>query len=161
MRGRKKKPIEIKKLEGNPGKRPLEDVVSAEDIKKVQEEQQITKPRWMTMRAKAIWDRLFPYLEKLGILTILDKESFAGFCQSYADWVEARLEAQKYKQDKSEYARRRYKECMKLADRAFEKWKTLAIEFGLTPSSRGRISIENKNLIKDKEWEEFEKLLTN
>jgi len=160
MRGRKKKPVEIKMMEGNPGKRPLDDVINVHDIKKV-DDGQIVKPKWMTARAKAVWNRLSPALEKLGILTVLDRESFVGFCQSYADWVDARLEAQKYRQDKSEYARRKYKENMKLADKAFEKWRVLATEFGLTPSSRGRISVSKQTLIEDTDVREIEMMLTN
>jgi len=164
MRGRKRKPVGIRMLEGNPSKKPLDNSINSEDINSVignSENNGIPKkPKWLSDRARLEWKRLSPYLKNLGLLTPLDRSSFASYCQLYADWVECKLEMRKLKEDGSKEAIKKYKELFRRANQLFEQWKSLATEFGLTPSSRERLSIDKQNLIKDKEWEEFEKLLT-
>ena len=82
-RGRKPKPTALKKLEGNPGKRPLNDL---EPLPKVT---MLRCPNWLEPEAKKEWRRLAPVLIGAGILTSADAVPFAGYCQAYARWKEA------------------------------------------------------------------------
>ena len=78
-RGRKPKPTALKLLEGNPGKRPLNDrepVPLKGDIK---------CPDWLLPEAKKEWKRLAPALEAMGVLTMADLTAFEGYCQAYYD----------------------------------------------------------------------------
>lgn len=83
IRGPKPKPTAIKILEGNPGKRPLNN-------KEPQPKQGIPEcPEWLEPEAKKVWERLAIELAQMGTLTTVDREVFASFCQSYARWKEA------------------------------------------------------------------------
>ena len=83
VRGRKPKPTALKALEGNPGRRPLnekEPTPPKIDIK---------CPTWLLPEAKKEWKRLAPSLEAMGVLTMADMTAFSGYCQAYARWKEA------------------------------------------------------------------------
>ena len=81
--GRKPKPTAIKKLEGNPGKRQLNEY----EPKPMQKAPKC--PMWLETEAKKEWRRTARQLEDLGILTEVDMAAFAGYCQAYARWKEA------------------------------------------------------------------------
>jgi len=87
--GRKPKPTKLKIIEGNPGKRPLNE---NEPIP-----QSIAPecPDWLSDDAKKEWKRLAPELERLGLLTVLDMAAFAGYCQSYAKLKKSMLKTYK------------------------------------------------------------------
>ena len=81
--GRVPKPSALKILEGNPGKRPLNN----------REPKPARKappcPKWLEPEAKKEWRRLASKLEQLGILTEADMSVFASYCQAYARWKAA------------------------------------------------------------------------
>jgi len=81
--GRKPKPTALKRLEGNPGKRQLNE------HEPVPPKSIIRCPAWLEAEAKKEWKRLAPSLEAMGILTSVDITAFAGYCQAYARWKEA------------------------------------------------------------------------
>ena len=76
-RGRKPKPTAIKLLEGNPGRRPLNE------HEPVPPKATIKCPAWLEPEAKKEWKRLAPALESMGVLTSVDISAFAGYCQAY------------------------------------------------------------------------------
>ena len=81
-RGRKPKPTALKVLEGNPGKRPLNN-------KEPQPEKKAPRcPSWLEPEAKKEWKRMAKTLEAIGVLTQVDKAAYAGYCQAYARWKE-------------------------------------------------------------------------
>ena len=82
-RGRKPKPTALKLLEGNPGKRPLND------REPVPPKATLKCPAWLLPEAKKEWKRLAPALEAMGVLTMADLTKFEGYCQAYARWKEA------------------------------------------------------------------------
>ena len=79
--GRKKKPSAIRILEGNRGHRPI-----PEELPKI--ESRAICPRWLSKRATAEWRRLAPELRKLGLLTKLDQDNFATYCEGVSDLEE-------------------------------------------------------------------------
>ena len=82
-RGRKPTPTAIKELEGNPGKRKLNDK-EPKPVKKAP-----SCPKWLEAEAKKEWRRLSKKMEMMGVLTEVDMAAFAGYCQAYARWKEA------------------------------------------------------------------------
>ena len=74
--GRKPKPTAIKKLEGNPGKRQLNEN-EPKPVKKAPK-----CPMWLETEAKKEWRRTARQLEDLGILTEVDMAAFAGTPQA-------------------------------------------------------------------------------
>src|SRR3989304_3311411 len=78
-RGPAAKPASLRLLEGNPGKRPIREGPKPRPLRP-------TCPSWLSPQAKAEWRRLAPELERLGLLTHLDRAAFAAYCQSFAQW---------------------------------------------------------------------------
>ena len=79
-RGPPPKPTKLKLLAGNPGKRPLN---------RREPQPRKTTPRcpaWLGKEARAVWKRMVPELRRMGVLTVIDGEALAAFCQTYARW---------------------------------------------------------------------------
>ena len=158
MAAPKPKPTKLKILEGNPGKRPL----NLNEPKPLQIA--LECPDWLLDEAKKEWKRLAPELERLGLLTIIDKIAFAGLCQSYAKWKAAEEFIKKNgttyripKMDKSGKVVSVYIAPfpeVAIANQSLRQIKSFASEFGLTPSSRGGIYLPGETLD-----DEFEALL--
>jgi len=92
--------------------------------------------------AKAEWERMAPLLEQLGILSEIDHGMFEAMCISYADWVKYSKMAQDkplVKAPKTGYIQ--VSPFVTLADKALKAYMKIAVEFGLTPSSRSRIFV--------------------
>lgn len=136
MTGRKSKPTNLKKLEGNPGKRPIN--------KNEPQPNAILPdcPAELSDKAKDEWHRMAQALFDLGLLTQVDRASLAIYCQSYANWIEA---INRLNTDGMVYVTdtgfERPSAWHKIADMESKTMRSFATEFGLTPSSRGRISV--------------------
>ena len=72
-RGRKPTPTAIKELEGNPGKRPLNQ--NEPKPKKTAP----SCPKWLDKEAKKEWRRLAAKMEQMGVLSEVDMAAFAGY----------------------------------------------------------------------------------
>ena len=148
MAGRKNKPTAIKKLEGNPGKRPLNDSEPQPDKTPPK------CPSWLLKEAKREWHRVVPELERLGLLTIVDRAALAGYCEAYSRWVMAAKELKTgftYDEPKEEHLTmdghriiiltRSKKPEVEIVRDALNQVKAFCAEFGLTPSARGRMKV--------------------
>ena len=147
--GRKPKPTNLKRLEGNPGRRPL----NKNEPKPIPIAPEC--PEWLSNKAKEEWARAAPVLERLGLLTELDRAVFAGYCQNYGKWVEA----EKFLKEKgTTYAYPRKDKDgntislyiapypqVAIARQCMELIIKLCAEFGMTPSSRGRMSLPGED----------------
>ena len=132
--GRAPKPTELKILEGNPGKRPLNKNEPA-PAKKAP-----SCPKWLEPEAKKEWRRLAKHMESLGILTEVDMAAFASYCQAYARWKEAEEFISQHgsiMRTKSGYVQQVPQ--VSIAQSYNKILTKLAEQFGLTPSSRSRI----------------------
>ena len=83
-RGRKLKPTALKKLQGNPGKRKLND-----DEPKFTELMGAEPPEWLNDLATTMWQTIMPELIANKILTVADLHNVESFCMAYARWREA------------------------------------------------------------------------
>lgn len=138
-RGRPPKPTEIKILEGNPGKRPL-------NMNEPKPNPLVPEcPEWLSDVAKKEWKRVVPELERLGLLTCVDGAALEGYCQSYARWVEAEQFMIKHGTIfKTPNGYIQQVPQVAIAQKYLNVVKAFCAEFGLTPSSRSRLTIENK-----------------
>lgn len=141
MRGRKPKPTLLKTLEGNPGKRPLNDrePVPPDGIPDC--------PDFLTDEARAEWFRTAKVLKEMQLLTLADRSALAAYCTAYGRWVEAEQQVQKYgtivkSPNKGFPMKSPY---LTVADQALESMRKLMVEFGLTPSSRSRIRVPDRS----------------
>lgn len=149
-RGRKPKPTALKVLEGNPGKRPLND------REPVPPKGTLKCPAWLLPEAKKEWKRLAPALEAMGVLTMADLTAFEGYCQAYARWKEAEAFITQHGsifQTPSGYVQQVPQ--VSIAQTNMKIMLKFCEQFGLTPSARSRIvGGENSD-----EEDEMEKLL--
>lgn len=134
--GRKPKPTHLKVLEGNPGKRPLPR--SEPKPRPVPPK----RPAWLTGEGRREWERVVPELSRLGLLTIVDGAALAGYCQSWADYVETTRFLKKRGrtfETPNGYVQQRPE--VSIAQKSLQLVRAFCAEFGLTPSSRGRMSL--------------------
>jgi P27 family predicted phage terminase small subunit len=151
MKGRKPKPTSLHVLNGNPSKKNLDKQIKNEpNPPKIAPE----CPAWLKDYAKKIWNKFYPELERLGLLTIVDEIAFASLCQNYATYIE--LEKLLEKEGRTVRSRTgviKTRPEVHIANNALNFIKAFAVEFGLTPSSRGRIQLPPEDL--DSEFEKF------
>ena len=134
VRGRKPKPTALKKLEGNPGKRPLNE------HEPLPPKGTIRCPTWLEAEAKKEWRRLAPSLEAMGVLTMADITAFSGYCQAYARWKEAEEFITQHGsifQTPSGYVQQVPQ--VSIAQQNLKIMQSFCSEFGLTPATRARI----------------------
>jgi P27 family predicted phage terminase small subunit len=145
MKGRKKKPLAIVRMEGNPGKRRLpskdEEVVAVPGAPKC--------PDWLNGVAKLEWSRVVPLMNAQGTLAQADMAIIAGYCNCYAKAVEYSevkdlsdindpllliAMADKERKDQS------------LALKYWARCQSMASLLGLSPSDRAKLSIPGKKI---------------
>jgi P27 family predicted phage terminase small subunit len=135
--GRKPRPTHLKVLEGNPGKRPL---------RKNEPKPPPTVPhcpRHLSDEAKKEWRRVTPLLDTLGLLTQIDRAALAMYCEAWGRWVEAEDCLKRYGvMVKSPSGFPMQSPYLAVANKAIEQMRGLLSEFGMSPASRTRISVE-------------------
>ena len=133
-RGRKPKPTALKLLEGNPGKRPINE------HEPIPPKGTVKCPTWLEPEAKKEWKRLASSLEAMGVLTQADLTAFAGYCQAYARWKEAEEFITQHGsifQTPSGYVQQVPQ--VSIAQQNLKIMQSFCSEFGLTPATRARI----------------------
>jgi P27 family predicted phage terminase small subunit len=136
MRGRKPKPTRIKVLSGNPGKRPLpkNDVKPPREIPR--------PPPILQGLARKEWWRMAPLLYDAGLLTKIDVPALATYCQCYARWCEAEEEIRRSGTViKSSKGQPMVSPFLKVANIALQQLMRMLVEFGMSPSSRSRVTV--------------------
>ena len=153
-RGRKPKPTELKLLEGNPGKRPVNE-------KEPKPKKQAPRcPSWLEPEAKKEWKRMSKTLESIGVLTQVDGAAFAGYCQAYARWKEAEEFLTKHGtifKTPSGYIQQVPQ--VSIAQTYLKVMKDFCSEFGLTPAARTRIQVEPAKGSEDDPMEDLLKVM--
>src|SRR5262245_10470136 len=137
MKGRKPKPTIIRILEGNPGKRALND------HEPVPPPGMPDCPEYLDDEAKAEWFRTAKVLHDMQLLSMADRTALAAYCVAYSRWIHAEQQVKKYgsivKSPEKGFPMKSPYLC--IADQAIETMRKFMVEFGLTPSSRSRIRV--------------------
>ncbi len=143
MRGRKPKPISLKLIEGNPGKRPIHG-------REPQPPQsQPSCPAHLSPSAKAEWKRLGQSLNRIGLLTQVDRAALAAYCQAYGRWVEAeRKLAETPVLLKTPAGYVQPSPWLAISSKQLELMAKFMAELGLTPSSRSRLAVQFPSRVK-------------
>lgn len=140
IRGPAPKPTRLKIINGNPGKRPLNEK-EPQPLK--------TKPKcpsWINKEAKKEWKRIAPELERLGLLTDIDTSALAAYCQAYSHWKDAEEFMTKHGTVfKTPSGYMQQLPHVSIANNAMKIMRAFSAEFGLTPSSRTRIEIDSQD----------------
>lgn len=140
MAGRPPKPSKIRKLHGNPSKRPLND---AEPEPKPPAKPP-TPPTWLGKEAKKEYRRVAKELFALGLLTELDRTALAAYAVAYERWVKANagIEEHSLVLVVGENCYMQQSPYVAIANAAAKEMKSFLTEFGMTPSARSRLRVE-------------------
>jgi P27 family predicted phage terminase small subunit len=139
MRGRKPLPSNVVRLRGNPGKRRLNDAEPRPASKAP------ACPACLGDEARKEWQRLSKELAALGLLTGLDRNLLAAYCQAHALWVEAVASLGRYgTMVKSPNGFPMQSPYVAVVNKQVDVMIRVAAEFGMTPSSRTRIRVGDK-----------------
>src|SRR5262245_36296787 len=128
-RGRKPKPLRLKILGGNPGKRPL-------NLREPKPPAGLPRcPSHLDKSAKKEWRRIVPILADMQLLTLIDGTAIAMYCQAYARWTEANAKIAEYGMvllvGKTQYPT--ISPYVMIANSTFKQMQSMLAEFGMTP----------------------------
>jgi P27 family predicted phage terminase small subunit len=141
QRGPAKTPTVLNELRGNPGKRKRNH---GEPMPAVGERVP-SAPRWLGEGGRRHWRQLAPRLHAVGLLTEVDVVGLAMLCEALGQYLEARdlvsREGMVAISDKGNAYHHPALAQMNTARGEVLRW---AQQFGMTPSSRSRISVEAK-----------------
>lgn len=132
-----KKPTKLKVLQGTarkdrmPANEPQPTPIAPE------------MPKGLDRYAKQCWQRNVPILERLGLLTEADMEMFISYCQAWSRYCHANKRLKKVLKEADDIEVIRRAEVS--VEKAEHSVRLLANEFGLSPASRSRLSVEVKN----------------
>lgn len=128
--GRPRKPTRLKLLQGNPGKRKL-----PKDEPRPVSPSSLAAPEWLSGHAREEWERIAPEVGRLGLVTVLDLQVFAGYCVAYARWRQAKKAVEGESVDIA-IARG----LVRMEKEAMAQMEKLATAFGFTPASRSKVT---------------------
>lgn len=135
--GRKRKPTPILKLHGTfrddrrSGNEPTPDIECPD------------MPRFITGEARKEWERIVPLLAEARCLTRWDMAALAAYCQTWKEFVRLcrainRITAYTIQTDKGNTVQN---PLVGAKNKAFNNLLRICGEFGLTPASRSRLTL--------------------
>lgn len=143
QRGPKPLPANVHMLRGNPSKLPAEKLRN-----EVRPDIEIpTCPKHLSTTARTEWRRITVELEKLGLISQIDRAALAVYCQAYGRWVQAENKLKELGEDGIvDETPSGYKQIgvwLQVSNRAVEQMHKFQAEFGMTPSARSRVTPSN------------------
>lgn len=150
--GRPPKPIQIRRIQGNPGRRPLPENEPQPPAGEV------NAPSWLTARGKRAWREMQPVLEAMHLLTTADTQALSLLCDAYAEYIEARAVIKKLgptyetvrvlawatneagdEEPSVTSTMVRARPEVAIASDAWRRVSLMLQQFGMTPSSRSKV----------------------
>ncbi len=156
--GRHSLPTNVHLLRGNPSKKSLADLVD-----ELKPEIAIPNcPAHLLPEARKEWRRITPQLERYGLISKIDRAALSLYCQSWARWVWAERQMQRQmaraEEKRAEVEARgeiysggdgmtvatpnghmTYSPHWVIANKAMEQVNKYLANFGMDPSSRGKV----------------------
>ena len=150
-------PKKIHQLHGNPGRRPFNKNQPEPPVK-------IPKPpiRLGTI-ARRHWKYVVPLLEEMGVLSSIDSAALAAYCQTFEQWSNLEDIIKKDKKlaadDENKLSLRDNLSVGRSLIQIRNQMRMMLAEFGMTPASRGRVTVLDykKPLDEFEEWEKGSK----
>lgn len=128
-----RKPIALRILQGNPGKRPIPDEVEIKG-------EFPSAPSVLDAKAKKEWRRLAPILTEIGVLTPADWGVFALYCAAFSRFQSSAAHCKKYGEVvvklSGQQAMSPHYYVMRQSG---EDMRKLAGELGITPAARSKV----------------------
>ncbi len=134
--GRRPTPTNIKLVQGNPGKRKI-GAAAGEPIPAIRLPR---PPDGLSAAAVKEWRRLGKQLAELGLMSPLDRNAFATYCEAWAQWLDATREIQnKGMLIRAPSGYPMVNPFFTIARQCVKQMDSLLAEFGLTPGARTRL----------------------
>ncbi|CAJ7420107.1 P27 family phage terminase small subunit [Burkholderia pseudomallei] len=134
MRGRKPTPTALKLVRGNPGKRPLPENEPTPSL-------DVQMPEYLSAQAAKHWPIVTKQLQDAGVLTSMDATALSLFCECFAKWKHANDQVLKFGPViKAPSGFPVQSPFLAIANKAHDQMCKLLVEFGMTPSSRSRVT---------------------
>lgn len=136
-RGRKPKPTEQKKLAGNPGKRKINEKEPKPEV--------VIPPAPDHLDGPALdeWHRVTAELQKLRMITAMDRAPLVALCQAWGDYIKACEEIEKEGEVLfSDKGNAYLNPWTGIKTSAMDRILRISAEFGMTPSARSRLKVE-------------------
>ena len=132
------KPTRLKILEGNRGRRALNDREPQPPAFAV------APPKWLDAFGRGEWNRLAPSLLGIGLLTDYDVQQYGAYCQAVGDIRKYRryLKANGETYENAGWVTPRPE--MKFLHDAYERLHKFGSAFGFSPAARSRIAMAPK-----------------
>jgi P27 family predicted phage terminase small subunit len=146
------------------GKRPKSNVVKLLQGQRVRTSKRAPRvpagtpepPEHLNKEAKAVWAKVAPKLYAAGLLTELDREALGALCCCAARVAEAeRHLAAEGPTVVGARGAMRQSPWLSIAAAARRQMLSLAQEFGMTPSSRGRIKAGEPPAVRDDDFDDL------
>ena len=157
MRGAKPIPTAIHEKNGNPGKINLNARKATEPQSR---DHSGESPVDLSDRARETWNRIAPALMEMRVLTEADHYALIELCELLADSAEYRESLRRLRADDPEgdliCASKTAHPYFNMRHKTIALVIRLMTEFGLTPSSRTRIAVQQSE-----EADELDKFLTD
>lgn len=132
------KPTHLKLVEGNKGKRAINNFEPDPDYLN-----DLRAPDYLPEQAKLVWNDLAPQLRKAKLLTMLDIEAACQLCVAIAQYRHATQELN------FDFIRHGQKgqslnQLMVAQSMAFKQANTIMQQFGMTPAARSRVVVNSQ-----------------
>lgn len=99
-------------------------------------------PQWMSAAAQKHWPLVAGQLRDAGLLTVIDAPALALYCEAFARWKDANDKVvQLGAVVKAPSGFPIQSPFLAIANKAHEQMVKLLAEFGMTPSSRTRVTV--------------------
>lgn len=145
MAGRRPKPTELKKAQGNPGKRKLNELEPTPEIIV-----DASVPAYLSKPARQWWEMLSPMLLRIKVLTEADQLALALLCEQAAQADEATKILRKggilVKRKLLDRKGKKVGEvpvinpAYKVQLESMKQLKSFLTEFGMSPASRAKVT---------------------
>ena len=130
--GRRPKPTALKVIEGNPGRRPLNQ------FEPTPERGEPDRPADLGPAGTVEWDALAPALAAMGVLTRVDGQVFATYCRLVDQAATVRFEMRSASPEFVDRYRREERDIAKTLSPYLSR-------LGLTPADRARIVVARED----------------
>ncbi|MDE3838651.1 phage terminase small subunit P27 family [Bacillus methanolicus] len=148
--GRKAKPIELMLIQGSKHltKKEIEERKQAE-AKLKPNANKVKPPAWLDDVAKKEFKRIAKELQEIDLITNVDVNALAAYCDAYSDYIKCTQIIQEEGMmveytNKAAETNKVPHPLLTKKKQLHEQMKSLATEFGLTPSSRAKIALPKK-----------------
>lgn len=153
QRGPAPLPANVHKLRGNASHKPLASLLD----EVIRPDVEIPScPKHLKDEARAEWKRITPHLERLGLISQIDRAALTAYCYNWGEFVWASKRIEELNADDPTGERGRiwdtpsgYKQIsvlQQIINRSLEQMGKYLAMFGMSPSARSRVTASDPQL---------------